>query len=881
MIDRSQLTPMMQQYLSIKDENPDALLFFRLGDFYEMFFDDAITASKVLNITLTTRDAGLENRIPMCGVPYHVVDQYLPKLLSAGYKVAICEQTEDPAKAKGLVKREVIEILTPGTYTHYEQSDHRNNNFIISIYYHPLGAGLAFADYGTGDFFATEWQVSLDMDQQILQEILRVQPKELIFNQSFKQYSNALSMLGPDHGLLLNERNMPETMDDHVMSLLETTWDDIPHRTWSVKPYASMALVGLLHYLEETKKTAIHHVKPVQFYDATGYMTLDHHAFSTLELIKTMYYGQKTGSLYDVMDQTKTSMGSRLLRQWMERPLYDCHRIENRLDHVEAFVTSTIVREEVRRHLGQVYDIDRLVMRLATGRSTPKDLNALKNSLEALTPIKHELIHSDSKGLQLLGEKLSLHQDIIDHIQMAIVDDPPITLKDGGVIREGFSAELDELRKLALSGREYLANYEGSLKEQSGIRNLKIKYNKILGYYIEVTKSQVSLVPDHFIRKQTLVGSERYFTEKLKELEDEILHAGQKALICEQQCYEQVIQVCYDAIANLQQTAASLAYLDVIAALAHLAYEHQYVRPHMTDDTVIHITDGRHPVVEQLVREESFIPNDILIDNKAFLHIITGPNMAGKSTYMRQVAIIVIMAQMGSFVPATEATIGLVDRIFTRIGASDNLSRGESTFMVEMKEVATILQSATPRSLVILDEVGRGTSTYDGLSIAWAVVEYMEKYLKSRTLFATHYHELTRLEERLEGVKNYNILVTGEGDHITFLRKLAPGCANRSYGIEVAKLAGIHQEVIDRAGDILSHLTEEATELLPSDQDHKMTTQQVSTSQNLSSKLMTSQKIAEKLEQVVVDNMTPMEALLFVQSLQIMLKKSGDSHESH
>lgn len=805
----AELTPMMQQYMQTKKEYKDCILFYRLGDFYEMFFDDAITVSKELELTLTGKSCGLEERAPMCGVPYHAVDGYLNRLVSKGYKVAICEQVEDPATAKGIVKREVIRIVTPGTNLDMSYLDETKNNFIMCVVYSADHFGLSVADVTTGEFFVTEVADS----QKLFDEIYKYMPSELICNEAFYMCGIDMDLLKDKLGIVIysqdawyfDEEICANTLKDHFhVKALEGL---------GIKDYdcGIIAAGSLLSYLIETQKRDLSHITSLTVYSSGKYMLLDSSSRRNLELCETLRDKQKRGSLLWVLDKTKTAMGARSLRKFIEQPLIDKASILERLDGVEELVNAAISREEMREYLSSVYDLERLVCKFTYQSANPRDLIAFCSSLSMLPSIKYLLEEMQAPLLKRLYEELDPMEDLCQLVKDAITEDPPLAMKEGGIIRTGYNEEVDRLRTAKTQGKEWLAQLETKEREQTGIKNLKIKYNKVFGYYLEVTNSYKDLVPDYYTRKQTLANAERYITPELKELEDTILGAEDKLYALEYQLYTEVRDAIAAQTSRIQKTAKAVAYIDAIASLAVVAERNHYVRPKINERGIIDIRDGRHPVVEKMIPHDMFIANDTYLnDKKDRIAVITGPNMAGKSTYMRQTALIVLMAQIGSFVPASKANIGLVDRIFTRVGASDDLASGQSTFMVEMTEVANILRNATSKSLLILDEIGRGTSTFDGLSIAWAVIEYISnsKILGAKTLFATHYHELTELEGKIENVNNYCIAVKEKGDDIIFLRKIVKGGADKSYGIQVAKLAGVPEIVTNRAKEIVEELVE-------------------------------------------------------------------------
>ena len=803
----AEYTPMMQQYLETKKEYPDCILFYRLGDFYEMFFDDALTASKELEITLTGKNCGMEERAPMCGVPYHAVEGYLNKLVQKGYKVAICEQMEDPKLTKGLVKREVVRIVTPGTNLDTNALDETKNNYIMCIVYTEDKYGISIADVTTGDYYMTE----VDSERKLLDEISKFMPSEIICNESFYMSSVDLDDLKNRLGITIYSLDSWYFGDDTAVSTL------LEH--FKVASLAGLGLDGydcgviaagaLLKYLYETQKTTLEHLTQIQPYSTNRFMVIDSSTRRNLELVETLREKQKRGSLLWVLDKTKTAMGARMLRSFIEQPLIEKEKIEERLDALEELNSHMITREELREYLNPVYDLERLIGKAVYQTANPRDLLAFKTSLKMLPPIKTLLGEFSSRLMKELDEQLDPLEDLWELIENSIDEEAPISLRDGGMIKAGYDEEIDRLRNAKTEGKNWLAKLEEQEREKTGIKNLRIKYNKVFGYYLEVTNSYKDLVPEYYTRKQTLTNAERYITPELKELEDVILGAEDKLTALEYDIFCSVRRQIADEVVRIQHTAKAVATLDVMASLAWVAERNNYCRPKINEKGVIDIKNGRHPVVECMIQNDMFIANDTYLDNKSNrISIITGPNMAGKSTYMRQSALIVLMAQIGSFVPAESANIGIVDRIFTRVGASDDLASGQSTFMVEMTEVANILRNATSSSLLILDEIGRGTSTIDGLSIAWAVVEHISnpKLLGAKTLFATHYHELTELEGKLDNVNNYCIAVKEKGDDIVFLRKIVPGGADKSYGIQVAKLAGVPDIVINRAKEICEQL---------------------------------------------------------------------------
>lgn len=803
------LTPMMQQYMNTKEEYKDCILFYRLGDFYEMFFEDAVTASRELEITLTGKNCGLEERAPMCGIPYHSVDGYLTKLVNRGYKVAICEQVEDPKSAKGIVKREVVRIVTPGTNLNTQSLDESKNNYLMGIFYMSDSFGTAIVDVTTGDYLMTE----VDSRRKLVDEINKFNPSEIICNEE-------LEISGLDLEDIRNRLNIP-------VSPLERWYFDADLCERSLKehfhvqaleglglndyPIGTVAAGAVMQYLVETQKNALTHITGITPYTANAYMILDSATRRNLELVETLREKQKRGSLLWVLDKTKTAMGARLLRSFIEQPLIDVKAIEKRLDAIEELNAQVITREEIREYLNPIYDLERLIGKISYKSANPRDMIAFQSSLKMIPPIKTLLSESQSAELQQIYNNLDTLEDLCQLVVDGIIEEPPITVKEGGIIKEGYNEEVDKLRKAKTEGKTWLAELEEREREVTGIKNLRVKFNKVFGYYLEVTKSYQDLVPEDWVRKQTLTNAERYTTSELKELEDVILGAEDKLFALEYELFVEIREHIADEVKRIQQTAKAIAGLDVFVSLALVAERNNFVRPTINTNGVIDIKEGRHPVVEKMINNDLFVSNDTYLDDKKQrISIITGPNMAGKSTYMRQTALIVLMAQIGSFVPAQSANIGVVDRIFTRVGASDDLASGQSTFMVEMTEVANILRNATKNSLLILDEIGRGTSTFDGLSIAWAVVEHIAnpKLLGAKTLFATHYHELTELEGKLDSVNNYCIAVREQGDDIVFLRKIIKGGADRSYGIQVARLAGVPESVLVRAKEIVDELTD-------------------------------------------------------------------------
>lgn len=879
------LTPMMQQYMAIKEQYKDCILFYRLGDFYEMFYDDALTASRELEITLTGKNCGQEERAPMCGVPYHAVDVYLNKLVAKGYKVAICEQAEDPKQAKGIVKREVIRIVTPGTNLSQQALDEGRNNYLMCLVYDDNQFGLAITDISTGDFYTTEVATL----KELYDEIHRFSPSEIICNDSF--YMSGASLDDFKDRLHVSVSTLDTWYMDEAVSVQKikehfkvASLDGLGLTDF---PSGTLAVGALLLYLYETQKNTLDNLTKITPYRSGGYMIIDSATNRNLELIETLREKQKKGSLLWVLDKTKTAMGARLMRNWIEQPLIEKKKITARQDAVEELYNDMITREEIREYLNAVYDLERLVTRISYRTANPRDLIAFKTSLGMIPPVKQLLSQAKSAELKVIDERMDCLEDIYDLIEKSIQDEPPIMIREGGMIKEGYNEDVDKFRLSRTEGKTWLAELEAREKEKTGIKNLRVRYNKVFGYYLEVTNSYKELVPEDWTRKQTLANAERYITPELKELEDMILGAEDKLAALEYDLYCEVRDSIGEQVVRIQETAKAIAHLDVLASLACVAQSNDYVRPSINTKGVIDIQGGRHPVVEKMNNNQMFIDNDTYLDNKNHrISIITGPNMAGKSTYMRQSALIVLMAQIGSFVPAKSANIGIVDRIFTRVGASDDLASGQSTFMVEMTEVANILRNATSRSLLILDEIGRGTSTFDGLSIAWAVVEHISnpKLLGAKTLFATHYHELTELEGKLDSVNNYCIAVREQGDDIIFLRKIIRGGADKSYGIQVARLAGVPDSVIDRAKEISGWLEE-------TDVTDKAKNLQVRTSakkKEVVREAVPAEKqmslfdiypadhpVLKELAGLDVSNMTPIQALNTLYELQKRLKETN------
>ncbi|MCX8130663.1 MAG: DNA mismatch repair protein MutS [Clostridia bacterium] len=807
------LTPMMQQYLDIKEQYKDCILFFRLGDFYEMFFSDAETASKELEITLTGRDCGLEQRAPMCGVPFHSADSYISKLINKGFKVAICEQVEDPALAKGIVKRDVIRVITPGTVTDSSMLDEKKNNYLMSVYRNKFYFGIAVVDISTGEFISSQINWG-NTTSKLMDEIAKFSPTEIIVNSEFYNDKEIMELVGKRFSSYTSGFDDKYFEDGNAADIIRKKFSEceLLSRGYDLSINAAGAL---LEYLEQTQKVNLNHIQGISSYKIEEFMVLDISTRRNLELTETMREKSRKGTLLWVLDRTMTSMGGRTIRKWIEQPLINLSDINERLEAVNELKEKFMVRMEIRDLLKRVYDVERLMGKIILGNVNCRDMVALKNSLGQIPFIKNILEQCSSELNKRNYKQLDTMEDIYKLIEESIIEEPPVSVKEGGIIKTGYNPEVDKYRKATTEGKDWVAMLENKERERTGIKNLKVGFNKVFGYYIEVTKSYYSLVPDSYIRKQTLANCERFITQELKEIEDTILGAEQKVIELEYQLFLEIKNKIAEEVGRIKNTARSIAEVDVICSLAEVADRENYTMPEMSVEDRIEIIDGRHPVVEKMINHTSygeqisFVPNDTLLDmDENRLAIITGPNMAGKSTYMRQVALIILMAQIGSFVPASGARIGIVDRIFTRVGASDDLAAGQSTFMVEMSEVANILNNATSRSLLILDEIGRGTSTFDGLSIAWSVIEFIgdKEKLGCRTLFATHYHELTELEGKLTGIKNYCISVKEKGEDIIFLRKIIRGGADDSYGIQVARLAGVPQPVIDRAKEILCEL---------------------------------------------------------------------------
>lgn len=882
MIGVAKLSPMMEQYVATKEKYKDCILFYRLGDFYEMFFDDAILASKELEITLTGKDCGMEERAPMCGIPFHAADTYINQLVKKGYKVAIGEQVEDPKLAKGLVKREVIRIVTPGTNLSSESLEESKNNYLMCISYVGKNYGISVTDLSTGVFKACQIQQA----EKVVDEINKFQPSEVLYQAGVEQVEEIHAVCerlqvshteAPDYYFNLETDEETLKRQFHINSIEGLGLKDSP---------ACVASCGaLMQYLHETQMSSLSHINHIETYSVDSFMILDSATRRNLELTETLRDKQKRGSLLWVLDKTKTAMGARKLREFVEQPLLYKGAIEKRLDAIEAINKELIVREELREYLNTIYDLERLLTRIALKTANPRDLLAFKTSIQYLPDIYNLLRELPCERINEIYEDYDSLEDLYDLLEQAIVEEPPVSIKEGGIFKQGYRDEIDELRLAKTECKTWLADLESKEREKTGIKGLKIKYNKVFDYYFEVTNSFKSLVPDYFIRKQTLVNAERFTTDELNTLSGKILGAEDKLYALEYDCYVELREKLAAALVRVQKMAGYIAELDALCSLAYVADKNNYVRPSLNTDGVIDIKGGRHPVVEKMLANDSFVENDTYLNNaESRISIITGPNMAGKSTYMRQTALITLMAQIGSFVPAESANIGLCDRIFTRVGASDDLASGQSTFMIEMNEVANILRNATKDSLLILDEIGRGTSTFDGLSIAWAVVEYIAdpNILGAKTLFATHYHELTELEGKLSSVNNFCIAVQEEGDDIVFLRKIIKGGADRSYGIQVARLAGVPEPVLKRAREICNELIDsdiitkvKDIDIKPALSEHpKKKEARSSDYEQLS--LFSSpveMTIANELKTMDLNNMTPIKAMLYLQELQERLKQ--------
>ncbi len=859
--DRSVISPMMQKYIETKEANKDCILFYRLGDFYEMFFEDALIAARELEITLTGKDCGLPERAPMAGIPHHAAEVYAEKLIEKGYKVAICEQLEDPKTAKGIVKRGVIRILTPGTIVESNLLEEKKNNYIMSICKSGIYFGISVCDISTGEFYSSEIK-SENNFALLLDEIARFAPSEIIANSMMFECQEEMDKIRERFSMYMSRFSDKFFTDD--VGNLSLDYNIIENKrevtNLKEKPLAVKSINALLEYLNETQMTSLEHINTITIYNLSKYMALDINARRNLEITEKMRDKSKKGTLLWVLDKTSTSMGGRLLRRWLNDPLLEVKDIQERLDAVKELKDNMMLRGEITDTLKKVYDIERLAGKMTYGNANARDMITLKNSLERLPEVKSVLAMCQSHKLKELYKNLDELKDVFALIEKSIVEDPPMTIKDGGIIKLGYDEEIDTLKRASTEGKTWLAKLETDEKEKTGIKTLKVGYNKVFGYYIEVSKSFVSQVPERFIRKQTLTTGERYITEELKTIENQILGAEEKVVNLEYNAFVEIRTEIAKNIKRLQKTANVVSTLDVLSSFAQVAEDMNYCMPVVKDDGIINIKEGRHPVIEKMIGSGNFVPNDTYLDKEGDrLAIITGPNMAGKSTYMRQVALITLMAQVGSFVPATEAQIGVVDKIFTRVGASDDLSMGQSTFMVEMMEVATILKEATENSLVILDEIGRGTSTYDGLSIAWAVAEYIANKEKcgAKTLFATHYHELIELADKQEGIKNYSIAVKEKGEDIIFLRKIVEGGTDESYGIHVARLAGVPKVVTKRADEILTSL--ERKSMISGKKQEKENKKVVEGQFDMFNFKLA--EIAHEIDKVDLNELTPIDAL--------------------
>ena len=871
-INRATLSPMMQRYLETKEKYKDCILFYRLGDFYEMFFDDAITASRELEITLTGKDCGQAERAPMAGIPHHAAESYAAKLIEKGYKVAICEQLEDPKTAKGIVERGVIRILTPGTIVESNLLEEKKNNYIMSICKSGIYFGISVCDISTGEFYSCEIKDENNFEL-LLDEIARFSPSEIIANSMMFECQEELDKIKERFQIYMSRFSDKFFSDEEGNLSLDYNIIENKKEITNLKErkLAVKSINALLEYLNETQMTSLEHINTITLYNISKYMSLDVNARRNLEITEKMRDRSKKGTLLWVLDKTSTSMGGRLLRRWLNDPLLDVKEIQERLDAVKELKDNIILRGDAIETLKKVYDIERLAGKMAYGNANARDMITLKNSLQRLPDVKNVLAQCTSSKLKELYEELDELKDVYELIEKSIVEDPPMTIKDGGIIKMGYDPEIDKLKTATTEGKNWIIKLEAEEKEKTGIKTLKIGYNKVFGYYIEVSKSFVSQVPDRFIRKQTLTTGERYITEELKTLENQILGAEEKVVNLEYNEFVKIREEIAKNIKRLQQSAKVVSTLDVLSSFAQVAEDMNYCMPTVTDNGIINIKDGRHPVIEKMLGVGNFVPNDTMLDkDENRLAIITGPNMAGKSTYMRQVALITLMAQIGSFVPATEAQIGVVDKIFTRVGASDDLSMGQSTFMVEMMEVATILKEATENSLVILDEIGRGTSTYDGLSIAWAVAEYIADKEKcgAKTLFATHYHELIELADKQEGIKNYSIAVKEKGEDIIFLRKIVDGGTDESYGIHVARLAGVPKIVTKRANEILRSL--ERKSMLSGKKPEKENKKVVEGQFDMFNYKLA--EIAHEIDKIDLNELTPIDALNILVKIKEKLK---------
>lgn len=873
------LSPMMEQYMEIKNKHKGHVLFFRLGDFYEMFFDDAITVSKELELTLTGKDCGLSERAPMCGIPYHSCDSYIQRLVEKGYKVAICDQIEGDSGKKGIVKREVVRVVTPGTIIDGTMLDEAKNNYICSIYVNNKGFGISFADISTGEVYVSEFNID-NIDQTMINELVKFSPAEVLFNEDLVSFENTMKFLKDKLTCVAEVIDNSKYEYSHNIEVIIKHFGEITEDMGDIDSNKLMftSLGVLIDYLNATQKEGSKRIVKISKYDNFQFLYLDINARRNLELTQNLRTKEKRGSLLSILDKTKTAMGKRLIRKFIEQPLMNIIEITQRQNAITELHGATTQRMNIISYLEDIYDLERLMTKVIYGTINPRELKSLAYTSKKLPFIKDEMIKFKSSLLKKIYSDIDTLSDIDLLIEQAINDEPPITLKDGGVIRSGFNEELDEYRSLFTDAKTFINQIEQSEKQKTGIKNLKVRYNKIFGYYIEVTKSYLDLVPQDYIRKQTLSNCERYITQKLKDLESKVLYASERMITLEQDIFQDIMKFIASRINVIQKTAGGVALLDTLASLAQVAVKNNYVCPNVSLDNKIEIIEGRHPVIENIIKDSLFVPNDTILDeydNK--VAIITGPNMAGKSTYMRQVAIITLMAQLGSFVPAKVANIGIVDKIFTRVGASDDLASGYSTFMVEMSEVADILNSATSKSLIILDEIGRGTSTFDGMSIARSVIEYIvkSKHLGTKTLLATHYHELTELEKVFSCIKNYNIAVKKKGDDIIFLRKIVRGGADDSYGIEVAKLAGVPKNVISRAKEILYELENNCDFQIKESEDNRIPNYNIDENLDLNSQVdfhsANNIEILKRIEEISVETLTPIEALNILYEIKKLL----------
>ncbi|WP_443081757.1 DNA mismatch repair protein MutS [Tepidibacter sp.] len=872
---------MMKQYFQIKENYKDSILFFRLGDFYEMFFEDAIVASRVLEIALTGKNCGLEERAPMCGVPFHSSNSYISKLIENGYKVAICEQVEDASVAKGLVKRDVVRVVSPGTIMEENLLDNKKNNYLLSIYNKDNKVGISYVDITTGDFYATTIGES-----NLIEEVAKVQPKEVIYFNVESEKLQTICTL--NNSYLNNDSSVYYNDDDNILEKYFSE-DYITTLNLNDNIYIKFSLIGLLNYIFSTQKQISSNISSISTYNSNDFMSIDMFTRLNLELTQTMRGKQKKGSLLHVLDKTNTAMGGRLLRKWIEQPLINKERIQERLNLIEEIKDDFSLREDLNEELKNIYDIERLCGKLAFEKINPKELINLKESIKKIPGIKDLLLESDTKHMKKLVNDIDDLYDIYKLIDESIIEEPSLTLKDGNIIKSSYDENINRLRGLTKNGAAVISEIEDKERIKTGIKSLKIGFNKVFGYYIEITKANLKQfeIPSYYIRKQTLSNAERFITEELKTIEEQILNAKEKIKDLEYSIFVQVRNRLYEDINRIQQVAKTIAFIDVINSLGKIAYQNNYCKPNITDKDPLCIVDGRHPVVESIIGEENFVPNDTELNTgDSKIGIITGPNMAGKSTYMRQVSLITLLAHIGSFVPAQRADIPIVDRIFTRVGASDDLSQGQSTFMVEMTEVSHILKNATKDSLVILDEIGRGTSTFDGLSLAWSIVEYINERIGCKTLFATHYHELTELEEKLSGIKNYCVAAKEQGEDIIFLRKIIKGGADQSYGIHVAKLAELPDEVINRANEILVQLegNEQNTvnsslqvkESALTNEEYSADSEKENLSQQISFGTLEKESILKEILSLNIVGMTPIDAMNALYNLQNKVKLIGD-----